>query len=569
MADLIITPSTGKIEFIHQGGPDGQQGQTSRVESIIVDPTDGVVFSGRISASSVTAPLNIINVTAGSSNVNYPFIFASSGETGAKSLLMDSAGGTYNPSTNLATVNISGNSATTTLASNSTQLNGQAASYYTDITARLGYTPVNQAGGTVTGNLTVNGNFAVNGSFTAFSASNVYISSSQLYIEDNILTLNAFSPYLRYAGVEMYDSGSGTLSSLLWDGEADYFFLTGSSVNGKIITGPDSQANLSANFVPKATAGYKLGNSLIYDDGTNVGIGTTVPSTKFHVVGNAEVGDSTADTGLIIRHGSGAAQYGRIRFYSTSTNINTIHSFPTAWNSGTFLNSSAGALNLGGTNGVTFGSWNNVDVAFAQGGNNYFKNSVGIGTTVPASLLHVYSTSAEPAIRLTSTSGSAKTYGLVCNTPWAPGSLHIYDYTADASRIHISSNGNVGIGVGATSPAYKLEVAGAIRSSFAHYNTSTDLNSLRGNLTTMGYSLTNTPSGAGWITVYTSQNNGGDIISQLGYDNYNQQKLFTRYSADFGATWSAWKTIINSDALSGTTNYVPKFSGTNSIGNIK
>jgi hypothetical protein len=129
----------------------------------------------------------------------------------------------------------------------------------------------------------------------------------------------------------------------------------------------------------------------------------------------------------------------------------------------------------------------------------------------------------------------------------------------------INSNGNLGIGT--TSPAYKLEVAGAIRSSFAHYNTSTDLNSLRGHLTTMGYSLTNTPSGAGWITVYTSQNNGGDIISQIAYDNYNQQKLFTRYSADFGATWSAWKTIINSDALSGTTNYVPKFTGTNSIGN--
>ena len=60
MADLIITPSTGKIEFIYQGSPVGQEGQTSRVESIIVDTTDGVVFSGRISASSVTAPLNVI-----------------------------------------------------------------------------------------------------------------------------------------------------------------------------------------------------------------------------------------------------------------------------------------------------------------------------------------------------------------------------------------------------------------------------------------------------------------------------------------------------------------------------
>jgi len=313
MSDLIITPGSGKIDFIYQSGQ-----EISRLESIIIDPIDGLVFSGKISASSVISP---INVTATSSNVSYPFIFASSTSTGPKSLLIDSAGGTYNPSTNTATIDISGNvtgtattasyanalnaannytvggitgshfgtsswatNATNALtATNATQLNGQAASYYTNIPARLGYTPVDKAGDTVTGNLIINGNFSVNGSFTAFSASNVYISSSQLYIEDNILTLNAFSPYLRYAGIEMYDSGSGTLSNFLWDGDGDYFFLSGSSVNGKIITGPDGQTNLSSNFVPKATAGYKLGNSLIYDDGTNVGIGTTIPAGGFHI----------------------------------------------------------------------------------------------------------------------------------------------------------------------------------------------------------------------------------------------------------------------------------------------
>ena len=250
MPDIIITPSTGKLEFINNSA------QNIRKHVFSMDD-DGLSLDAPLAATSIKAPLNIINVNVDNSNTNYPFVLASgSAVTGIKTLMMDGAGGTYNPFTNIATIDISGNSATTTLASNSSQLNGQAASYYTNIPARLGYTPVNQAGDTIAGNLTVNGNFSVNGSFTAFSASNVYISSSQLYIEDNILTLNAFSPYLRYAGVEMYDSGSGTLSSLLWDGEADYFFLSGSSVNGNIITGPDGQTNLTANFVPKATAGY-------------------------------------------------------------------------------------------------------------------------------------------------------------------------------------------------------------------------------------------------------------------------------------------------------------------------
>lgn len=41
-------------------------------------------------------------------------------------------------------------------AINVTTFNGQAASYYTNITARLGYTPLDNAGGTMTGPLTLN-----------------------------------------------------------------------------------------------------------------------------------------------------------------------------------------------------------------------------------------------------------------------------------------------------------------------------------------------------------------------------------------------------------------------------
>jgi hypothetical protein len=296
MPDIIITPSTGKLEFVDD------LTQITRRHAFTLDDEDGIKIDAPFRASSVRAPLNVINVTVNNSNVNYPFVLASgSAETGIKTLMMDGAGGTYNPFTNTATIDISGNSATTTLASNSSQLNGQSDSYYTNITARLGYTPVNKAGDTVSGNLTVNGNFSVNGSFTAFSASNIYLSSSVLTVEDNILTLNAFSPYLRYAGIEMYDSGSGTLSQLLWDGDGDYFFLTGSSVNGKIITGPDGQTNLSSNYVPKATAGYKLGNSLIYDNGTNVGIGTTSPVDLLSVQGNINVNYNSTDANYVRR----------------------------------------------------------------------------------------------------------------------------------------------------------------------------------------------------------------------------------------------------------------------------
>jgi hypothetical protein len=412
MPDIIITPSSGKLEFIDNST------QTIRRHAFTLDHNDGIKLDAPLSAAAVIAPLNVINVTVNNSNVNYPFVLASgSAETGTKTLMMDGSGGTYNPFTNTATIDISGNSATTTLASNSTnlggvaaasyvtltgtqtltnktitgtftgnltgtgswatnavnantatnstQLNGQSDSYYTNIPARLGYTPVNKAGDTISGNLTVNGNFAVNGSVTAFSASNIYITSSNLTVTDNILLMNALSPYQRYAGLQMYDSGSNTLSQFLWDGEGDYFFLTGSSVNGKIITGPDGQNNLSSNYIPKATAGYKLGNSLLYDNGTNVGIGTTTPSGKLST-------GATSGMKLLVYDNAATGVYtglGQDLAAGNSTDL-FAHSV-----------SNLGFITFGkiGTNGSTYTEWARFNTS----------GSLGIGTNNPSYKLDV------------------------------------------------------------------------------------------------------------------------------------------------------------------------------------
>jgi hypothetical protein len=45
----------------------------------------------------------------------------------------------------------------------------------------------------------------------------------------------------------------------------------------------------TANFVPKFTGSTTIGNSQIFDNGTNVGIGTTTPTQKLDVQGNITI----------------------------------------------------------------------------------------------------------------------------------------------------------------------------------------------------------------------------------------------------------------------------------------
>jgi hypothetical protein len=162
----------------------------------------------------------------------------------------------------------------------------------------------------------------------------------------------------------------------------------------------------------------------------NVGIGTTSPAYKLDVAGS--VYSSNYFSVLT------AATYG------PSDNSAAMQVF--------------GSTGSGGlTNTIKFVTGGSERVRIDASGN------FGIGTTSPDSRLHVYSTSWEPTIRLTSTSGSVKTYGLVNNPYWATGSFHIYDFTTDNSRIHISSGGNIGIAVGSATPANRLDVVGDFR----------------------------------------------------------------------------------------------------------
>ena len=244
-------------------------------------------------------------------------------------------------------------------------------------------------------------------------------------------------------------------------GKIDFFTVKGEQVTNSmrlidastiLFTGPLSASAIStggggafvtsvqptSNYLSKFTSNSTIANSLVYDNGTNVGIGTTSPIFKFQVVGSAYVNNGTLyidsgnsltwgnstqsilgtnDVGLSFTAGSATRL-----FISSSGNIGIGTTTTAARLHVNSTTSGATVLRTDGTNGTLFSvvddlsdslmSVNNSAglpvlevfaddrVVMGQYGQNDFvlrNNRVGIGTNNPLAELHVTASSNIPA----------------------------------------------------------------------------------------------------------------------------------------------------------------------------
>lgn len=159
---------------------------------------------------------------------------------------------------------------------------------------------------TVTGNTQLQGNLYVSGNVEFLgSATEVHISSSVVEIDDNIIRLNAYSPFERYAGFEVVDSGStNTSASLIWDSDKDYWlFMSSSGQSSKLIgTTPGvfgSENSLTNYYFPIATGINTIGNSLLTYSGTTLSFNTN----KFTI--NSDNGDILVTGNVTLSYSGG------------------------------------------------------------------------------------------------------------------------------------------------------------------------------------------------------------------------------------------------------------------------
>jgi len=305
-------------------------------------------------------------------------------------------------------------------------------------------------------------------------------------------TSTMLSPYVRAAGFGLTKSGQSLLvdSALI-------------ATRARVQKGIDSVAGLSrvtgsgtTNYLPKWTGSTALGNSLVFDNGTNVLVNTTtaVSGYTFQVAGNmynttgAVLAASSGNVGIGTTpsnwnlSGLQALQIKSNAIYGIGTEVGLVNNTyydATAWK---YISSAAAAQYIQ-TNGSHF--WftapsgtadNNVSLSermrlTAAGRLLVGTSTEGTNTVDIAGTLRV-ATQGYGLIRLERTTtdagigylgASAGSSLLISNGALTQiGQVQINQATV-AGTIATDASSNVGIGT--TSPSYKLDVQGTLRST--------------------------------------------------------------------------------------------------------
>jgi hypothetical protein len=581
--DILLDPTNGKIML---KGPieilNGQKIQSSVGGTPVVFAND-IVVSGSI---DITGTIEGINLTDFSSSVNTR---VSNLESGAGSLnsftasannrlnSLESTSGSLNTFTSSATSRLSSIETTTGslnsyTSSNNTRLSSietttssilgvnttqnsrldsletTSGSILTTNTAQSGRldsiegksgsyattgSNIFQGDQTITGSLYISQNLIIAG-----SSSIQNISSSVLNIADNIITVNAINPSVRFGGLAVIDSGSSpqVSGSMLFDSVNNQWLFVhqnqGTVTSSVLLMGPETYNNvgnetyITSNRLVKSTGIEHLTNSNISDDGTTVTIlsnavvnGTFSATGTTLVSGSSQIShDSTTGyvanrhidhSGVSISAGNGLSGGGDI----TTTRTITLDTASATFTSGVKSKMSADGVVSGssqvsfngitdkptlvsGSSQITYGSLSSIPAGIVSGSSQITFGSI---SSIPGGLV-----SGSSQIDLTSTTN----YSTGIKTR-----LNAEGVLSGSAQVTLTS-GQVTTGLGFT-PYNSTNPAG--------YTTNTGtVTSVGGTGTVSGLSLSGTVTGTGNLTLGgTLTLTSGNVTTALGFTPYN------------------------------------------------
>ena len=247
----------------------------------------------------------------------------------------------------------------------------------------------------ISGSVTITNDLVVLG-----SSSIQYITSSQLDIADNIISVNAFNPSIRFGGLSVIDSGSSprVSGSILFDSTNNNWVTVHQGTNTTssiVITGPETyndlgnETRLTQYRLAKATStsGDHIGDSNISDNGSVVSINSTTEITGSTTIsGSLNHGQSNVISG-IFSHTEGFRTTASANYsHAEGNRTKALNIYAHAEGSSTIASGSASHAE--GQNTIAYGQSShaegygtvaNADYSHAEGGN--FTLDLGGGTT--------------------------------------------------------------------------------------------------------------------------------------------------------------------------------------------
>jgi hypothetical protein len=295
----------------------------------------------------------------------------------------------------------------------------------------------------------------ISGTTISYDNSTYYLASNpSAYIALTALTASAPLSYNNTTGAFTISQASGSVNGFLSSTDWTTF-------NNKqnTITNPVTGTG-TTNYLPKWTSGSAIGNSLVHDDGTNVGIGTASAAYKLDVAGEVRANNLFRTT-----DGTNIGIFGSSVFNTNVIGIGSSNNVPLVFGT----NATERARFTSGGNLLVNSTTDNGS-RLQVTGNGYFDGNVGVGTAGPYfAKLQINASGAgfQDALILENTNSAAANLGTaltfagvgsvaqtVIRSAWdgaATTDAYMSFLTKGSGsvteRMRITSSGNLGLGV--------------------------------------------------------------------------------------------------------------------------